>query len=189
MNVRDTIDCHYPCVGSRVASCSVDGCDAPARARRMCWKHYKRAQRAGTLSPRPTPTERFWSSFVRSESGCWIWTAQKRGRDQEYGLFHLHGDVVAAHRFSYELLVGPIPEGLHIDHLCRTPACVNPAHLEPVVPMENWRRGESPSARAARTGTCHAGHPLKIARWNGGRHYCPTCAAERTRSWRERTSA
>jgi hypothetical protein len=58
--------------------------------------------------------------------------------------------IIRAHRFAYELLVGPIPEGLVIDHLCRNRRCVNPAHLEPVTAEENWRRGDAPSAISTR---------------------------------------
>jgi hypothetical protein len=69
--------------------------------------------------------------------------------------------VIGAHVFAYEQSTGrPIPSGLHLDHLCRTPLCVNPHHLEAVTPGENIRRGNSPSAIAARTGICPQGHPL-----------------------------
>jgi hypothetical protein len=65
-----------------------------------------------------------------------------------------------AHRVAYELLVGPVPDGLVLDHLCRNRACCNPAHLEPVTMRENLRRGVSPSAQQARQTHCFRGHPL-----------------------------
>jgi HNH endonuclease len=70
-----------------------------------------------------------------NEDGCWVWkrALQKDG----YGI--VHGAL--AHRRYYELLVGPIPDGLEIDHLCRNRACVNPDHMEPVTKNENRRRG------------------------------------------------
>lgn len=74
-------------------------------------------------------------------SGCWLWTAS--GGSGGYGSFSI-GRARAnlmAHRVSYEMFRGPIPEGLHIDHLCRVRCCVNPAHLEPVTPRENVNRG------------------------------------------------
>ncbi len=68
--------------------------------------------------------------------------------------------MVYAHRAAYELYVGPIPEGLTIDHLCRNTLCVNPAHLEAVTMRENILRGTGPSAQAARKTHCLRGHPF-----------------------------
>jgi hypothetical protein len=92
--------------------------------------------------------------------------------------------VRGAHVFAYVLLVGPIPEGLHLDHLCRVRRCVNPAHLEPVTPGENVRRGNSPSAIAARTGVCAKGHPLTdenvtVIRLSPLKRRCKVCHRER----------
>src|SRR6266496_2265386 len=88
---------------------------------------------------------RFWAKVDRSggSRACWLWTG-KTGRDG-YGRIGLGGRGalvrVRAHRFAYELLIGPIPDGLQIDHLCRVRHCVNPAHLEPVTQRENILRG------------------------------------------------
>jgi hypothetical protein len=86
---------------------------------------------------------RFWSKVDKSGE-CWIWTASTAGPGQ-YGHFHVSGGRksrvrVYAHRWSYEQVNGPIPDGLTIDHLCRVPRCVNPDHLEPVTLRENQRR-------------------------------------------------
>lgn len=82
---------------------------------------------------------RFESKFERGP-GCWLWKASKL--DGGYGSFHAIDRTRGAHRVAYELYVGPIPPGFQLDHLCRKPACVNPAHLEPVTISENVRRAQ-----------------------------------------------
>lgn len=75
---------------------------------------------------------------VDQETRCWIWTgAMRKGG---YGCLTIDSVVIAAHRYFYERYKGPIPDGLEIDHLCRTPACVNPDHMEAVTKLENMRR-------------------------------------------------
>jgi hypothetical protein len=90
--------------------------------------------------------------------GCWLWT----GSTDPHGYGHIRGDwghsLVATHRLAYELTVGPIPEGLQLDHLCRRPACCNPAHLEVVTQRENILRGEGLAAKAAKRTHCPQGH-------------------------------
>lgn len=99
--------------------------------------------------------QRFWSKVNKTDT-CWIWTAyqDKNG----YGRFRSGKIKVGAHRFSYELIKGPIPAGLTIDHLCRNPPCVNPAHLEAVTMKENVLRGIGPTAINARKTHCKHGH-------------------------------
>lgn len=89
--------------------------------------------------------DRFWAKVVPT-GFCWEWTGGKNG--QGYGSFSAHRTTFRAHRMSYEALVGPIPEGLVIDHLCRNPSCVNPDHLEPVTVRVNTLRGHSPRIAA-----------------------------------------
>jgi hypothetical protein len=119
------------------------------------------------------------------ESGCWQW---KSGvLPTGYGsvsMRHPNGgwQMKLAHRVSYELFVGPIPEGLTIDHLCRNRTCVNPAHLETVTFKENVLRGDGPTARRARQTTCMRGHPLEGANLRltkEGWRNCRTCDAFR----------
>jgi hypothetical protein len=88
---------------------------------------------------------------------CWVWTGSKTNG---YGKVKVPGSNTTArvHRLVYEALVGPIPDGLDLDHLCRNRACCRPAHLEPVTRRENLLRGNTiPAARAAQT-HCSRGH-------------------------------
>ena len=119
--------------------------------------------------------ERFMEKFEPvPESGCWLWTACIGTGG--YGRIGFEGKVHVAHRIAWELLRGPIPEGLEIDHLCRTRSCVNPDHLEPVTPKVNRLRGVGWAGRNARKTTCPHGHPLVATKWWGGRRrICPTC--------------
>lgn len=90
-----------------------------------------------------TAATRFWSKVdKRGADDCWLWTG---ALTTGYGRFHVAVGVplVLAHRFAYEALVGRIPRGLDLDHLCRVRACVNPAHLEPVTRRNNLMRGNT----------------------------------------------
>lgn len=121
-------------------TCSVEGCEKPHYGRGLCSPHYQRHRRAGTMpdTRKPDAVARFWSKVDKRPGGCWLWTGTMLRSG--YGQFRLGLGHVRAHRFAYELLVGPIPEGLTLDHLCRVTACVNPLHLEPVTLSENVKR-------------------------------------------------
>jgi len=123
-------------------SCVVQDCPGTdLQAHGMCRRHYLREWRHGdptvSLLDRSPAVDRFWKRTIRSADGCWEWIGgiSKAG----YGQMSDGGSNLA-HRFAYELLVGPIPDGLQIDHLCNVRNCVNPAHLEPVTGLENMRR-------------------------------------------------
>lgn len=86
--------------------------------------------------------ERFEDKYIISEDSCWNWTATISGKTG-YGNFNYYGVITKAHRVSYLLKYGEIPEGKQLDHLCRNRLCVNPYHLEPVTIGENIRRGKT----------------------------------------------
>lgn len=126
-----------------------------------------------------TTDERFWAKVERGD-GCWLWSGRL---DRGYGRFYVsHHRTVRAHRFAYESLIGLIPSGLDLDHLCRNRRCVNPAHLEPVTRRENLMR--SPLTQAslnAGKAECLSGHSLADARIYDGKRECRTCERERGR--------
>jgi hypothetical protein len=133
-----------------------------------------------------TPEARFFSKVRRTE-GCWYWLGADNGRG--YGQF-FDGRRVYAHRWVYEYFVGPIPPGLHIDHLCRVPACVRPSHLEPVTHAENLRRGEwGATSEWKRTKThCIHGHEYTpentMVQSDTGYRACRACQNARHRAYR-----
>lgn len=89
-----------------------------------------------------------------SGSPCWNWTGSSNSRG--YGCVAVKKKSQLSHRVAYQALVGPIPDGLQIDHLCRNKMCCNPAHLEPVTALENTRRALDVRGRSR----CVKGHPM-----------------------------
>ena len=131
---------------------------------------------------------RFWAKiyvvqYTGVEGQCWEWrAARNRGG---YGQTNRRSQPREAHRRSWEALVGPVPDGYQLDHLCRNRACVRPAHLEPVTRRENVRRGISPPALNARKTHCKQGHRLSGANLSitsSGNRECKMCR----RKWNRR---
>ncbi len=132
--------------------------------------------------------ERFWAWVDRrSSTECWPWIGPFV--PSGYGCCQFVGKNYVAHRVAYELLVGPIPQGLQLDHLCRVRRCVNPSHLEPVTNRENTIRGIGPElARQRGLAVTHcrrAGHPYtseNTGRDHDGKRYCLACSRDSNRT-------
>lgn len=169
--------------------CSIEGCGRAHSARGLCNTHYVAARKAGDLPSRPTPEDRFWR-FVTKSDGCWTWegSVERTG----YGKFWWDDRLGYAHRFAYEMGHGPIPEGMTVDHLCRTPLCVRPDHLEAVSQMENNRRAVfNATERGQVTATCIRGHlktPENVYR-HGTRYHCRVCRRDAARERYRRNRA
>lgn len=152
-------------------TCSVEGCE-PSRVDRR------------TL--RIPPTERFWPR-VDAHGACWEWMGGQAGG---YGRFNDGERIVSTHIWAWTDLVGPIPPGMTLDHLCLNRICVNPDHLEVVTRSENSRRQPINVFRRAKT-HCPVGHPYVEENIRPGRNGrdCRLCHNERQlRSWRAKKS-
>jgi hypothetical protein len=169
--------------------CSIPECEkSRVNYRGWCNIHYRRWQRYGDpttlLRPWRVPAEqRFWENVAKSD-GCWMWTGTKDPHG--YGRFWTGTTIGLAHRWAYELLVGPIPTDLELDHLCRVTSCVKTEHLEPVTHAENMRRGS-----VAKRTHCPQGHPYtpeNTYRYPvSGDRKCRICRTAQRRAFRVRT--
>lgn len=178
-------------------TCSIEGCERPRWARGWCAAHYRRWRLRGDpggLIRGITAEERIWPRvdkagpipvYASHLGNCWLWT----GARDKLGYGRLTRTL--AHRLVYELMIGPIPEGLELDHLCRNPSCVRPEHLEPVTHRENLLRGVRANQNTGKT-HCLRGHALDTdntyVRRNGARA-CKACQLQRQREWVERRKA
>jgi hypothetical protein len=119
-------------------TCSVDGCESPVRCKALCTKHYFRMRNHGDVHYAKhifgDPKRSFWAKVDKSGE-CWNWTASIN--PWGYGMFQMDGKSWPVHRLAYTWLVGPIPKGAKIDHICHNRACVRPEHLRPATQKQN----------------------------------------------------
>ena len=183
-------------------NCWHDGCFSSIDKWGMCTSHYDRHvslyRPARATKVKGSNEERFHAYVHKGAEGrdCWIWGGALNSGG--YGVFRLSGgSMYRVHRYAYELLVGPIPEGLELDHECRMRPCCNPAHLKPKTQKENTLLGVGFAAKNARKEACPKGHPYDEANTYvtaKGHRQCQVCrqeesvrnAAARTRAYRER---
>jgi hypothetical protein len=146
-------------------------------------------------------TERFWVKVDRrGDFECWPWTGHLEKGYGRLTLDPVNLDKAFAHRFCYELLVGPIPDGMTLDHLCHTTStcpggpdclhrrCVNPLHLDPVTLVENVMRGQGITAQNARKTHCKRGHELP-APDKSGKRVCHPCGLAKKRRYNAKLKA
>ena len=168
-------------------TCTVDGCTRSDSIRRgWCVLHYNRWYHHG--DPLYIPGDPFARFFLKidAQGVCWEWTSVLD--DDGYGIFRpTRTKRARAARWAWECLVGPIPDGLELDHLCRNRPCVNPDHLEPVTCRINNLRGSGLAAQNARKTRCKRGHAFTLANTYvrpQGKRQCRACHNARQRAER-----
>ncbi len=123
---------------TKTCECCGHAFPRPPGRTREAWERRRFCSKRCALLKTADEAKRFWAKVEKTD-GCWLWRGTKRGDGR--GRFKRNDrTLVYAYRFAYELVVGPIPGGLALDHLCDDPRCVNPAHLEPKTGAENTRR-------------------------------------------------
>lgn len=139
--------------------CSINKCNNTHHARGWCEKHYLRWKRHGDPEKTlvfSTPEQAFASRVAKNgDSGCWLWGGYKNMAG--YGSLKVDGKMTRAHRYSWELHNGPIPDGMHVLHRCDNPPCVNPDHL--------WLGTDADNA-ADRAAKGRSNPPKGDAHWN-----------------------
>lgn len=138
-----------------------------------------------------TTSEAFWAKVDKTApGGCWVWTGTKWGGYGKTWTDASPRKRIFSHVRAYQMLVGPVPEGMDLDHLCRNRACCNPAHLEPVTHHENVLRGYGLGGTNARKTHCAKGHEYTpentiVETWRTGHptRICRECRRQWVRDW------
>jgi hypothetical protein len=154
-------------------TCSYEGCERPHYAHGWCVRHAYRVKRWGDPTvvrkggiPARDPLVRLLERIEVQADGCWI---------NPYGAMESKGQRVWPHRLAYERMVGPIPDGYHVHHLCHVKACVNPDHLATLTPEQHNRIHHTGPSR------CVRGHNDWRYRANGTR-WCRRCNTDKARA-------
>lgn len=189
--------------------CTIEGCNNKHRSKGLCNKHYCRNRNHGSPDIvkyeyiRGTLDERFWARVEKTDN-CWLWTG--RISPKGYGQFDLEDRSITAHRMSWIMANGEIPEELEVNHLCHTRecmlgdncphrACIRIEHLEIISHAENVRKGnagyyERKIFRPKKT-YCINGHEYTLentAQYKNSR-VCRICACEKSRLYKQRQKA
>lgn len=159
--------------------CAVEECDRKRESKGLCKSHYAQVRKGQPLTPLQPRFRRvddldtfFWDRVIKS-TDCWSWAGAKVPLG--YGQIKFKGTVSLAHRHSYEMANGPIPEGGVIDHLCHNANCVNPGHLRLATHTQNMQNRQG-ATRVSSSGVRGVRWIAKSGRWraavtaNGARH-------------------
>ncbi|QQD21197.1 hypothetical protein GJQ54_05145 [Oceanospirillaceae bacterium ASx5O] len=184
-------------------NCIAANCDRQAVALSMCKMHWKRNKCGHDINKKSahqmTVTERFFERVEKSsEGGCWVWVGSKRGSPRiKYGSFWNGKKHVAAHRFSWEMVNGEIPEGgdvrgMCVCHHCDNPLCVNPAHLFLGTHKDNMQDKVRKQRGTGSKAQCSRGHARNSANTyvsKSGIKHCRICHKIKERNRRARLKA
>lgn len=156
-----------------------------ARLRRFC-ALFRSDRMTVDLAPWPLRKRGATPAWTVGDDGCWNWNGFVTPAG--YGQIKRDGRIQGAHRYIYQLVHGPLDDGMVLDHLCENTKCVNPAHLEPVTTRENILRGGGITVRYLLRETCPNGHPWDSSGPRGSRR-CSVCYRERQREYEHASKA